>query len=405
MQPGGARRTLLGVGNMTRDVVTPGDPHWPWVGVGVATLVTGLATWGFFQGQLSALRLVLAIAITLAFWTDVVTFLPRLIFLPAMILAAIGMGGQGNSVSIFIVVVCCGAAATTGTLVEALVTLAVALGAVAVRAATSRYGLVDFIIWPVGFASAFASGLTIRTLLNLNARLRASQATVSAQAATEERRRLAREVHDVIAHSLTVTMLHITAARLALGDDPPDVAEALGGLAEAEVQGRRSLTDIRRTVGLLDAAQPPPEESPLAAPIPGAVDLVDLVASYRAAGVPVSLRAEGDVSSLSPATGLAAYRIVQESLANAAKHAPGARVDVHVHVGRRRMEIRVVNGPPVDGCSPLVAAGLPDGGRGAAGMADRARLLGGRVEMGRRGDGWRVCALLPVAALDPAMPA
>ncbi len=105
---------------------------------------------------------------------------------------------------------------------------------------------------------------------------------------------------------------------------------------------------------------------------------------------------QGEVTALSPATGLAAYRIVQESLANAAKHAAGAPVKVDVHVGRRRLEVKVINGSPVQDHPVVVPPVLEGSGHGTAGMAERARLLGGKVEVGRRGDGWRVCASLPV---------
>jgi len=376
------------------------SPPWRWVGIGVAVVVTNLSLWGFLQGPLTAYRLVLAIAVVLLYWLDLLVFLPRWVFLPVAVIAAVAMsGGRSDNVILFLPVLACGEAAITGTLLDAVVTLTTSVAAIMVDAALTRAPALDYFSTPIGCLLASVVSMVVRVLQNLNAQLRASQGAMAVQAALEERRRLAREIHDVIAHSMTVTMLHVGGARLALSDDPPDVSEAIAALEEAERQGRQSLADIRTTVGLLNAAGPTPaDESPFAAPAPRVEEIGTLISTYRDAGVDVDLHMQGNLSALSPATGLAAYRIVQESLANAAKHAAGAPVKVDVHVGRRRLEVRVVNGPPVLDHPVVVPPSAGGKGHGTAGMIERARLLGGKAEIGPRGDGWRVCALLPVAA-------
>jgi len=236
------------------------------------------------------------------------------------------------------------------------------------------------VIWSAGIIAAFLAGLMIRSLLVavLNAKL--AEAAVSAQATTAERQRIAREVHDVIAHSLTVTMLHLSAARLAVARG--DNNAATEALEEAEKAGRTSLNEIRNTVGLLRTEGAEPSQAPL----PTAVDLPELVAGYRSAGVDVSLDLHGDLERVEPATGLALYRIVQESLTNAGRHAPGARNIVRVDAGPPlEVDVSTQGGPVADHGT----------GNGLTGMAERAAALGGSCDAGPDRDGWRVRATLP----------
>lgn len=165
------------------------------------------------------------------------------------------------------------------------------------------------LVWVMAFAFTWAGAALVQSRMKL-------LDVVSERAAFEERQRIARELHDVIAHSLAVTMLQLTGARLALERDPKDAAHAL---AEAERLGRQSLAEIRRAVGLLA----PSDETPLDAP-PTAADVPELVAAMSDAGLDVTLHSDGDLAAVAPGSGLAVYRIVQESLANVVKHAPGA---------------------------------------------------------------------------------
>ena len=179
-------------------------------------------------------------------------------------------------------------------------------------------------------------------------RLRAAQADLEARSRAEERNRIARELHDVIAHSLTVSLLHLSSARLAVEhDDPADAARAL---AEAERLGRQSLAEVRATMGVLHA-DPTRGITP---PVPGVDQLPRLVEQLRGAGADVSL-AVGRRRRLPATTGSTVYRIVQEALTNATRHAPGSAVPSawrpapsgsRLHRQRRRSRPRL--GPRAD---------------------------------------------------------
>ncbi|RJO75005.1 histidine kinase [Nocardia panacis] len=202
------------------------------------------------------------------------------------------------------------------------------------------------------------------------------------RAADAERGRIAREVHDVIAHSLSVTLLHLTAARHSLQTDR-DVDEAVAALTDAERLGRQAMADIRRTIGLLDAR---PAGS---APEPGLADFTDLVGDFVRAGLRVDYAATGEVAVVSPAVGLALYRIGQESLANVVKHAPDSTVRVRLGVDAALAELTVDN--------TLPARPTRTGrGMGLSGMRRRAELLGGRIVAGPRGTGWSVRVRFPL---------
>lgn len=244
-------------------------------------------------------------------------------------------------------------------------------------------------VWIGAIGLAAVVGVLIRALLSTIVELEAAQAELTVRAAAEERARIAREVHDVIAHSLTVTMLHLTAARLAVGrGDPGGATEAL---EEAERAGRRSLTDVRRTVGLLrtdDEADGPGT----AAPTRLAADVHELVAGYRSAGLAVDLQTTGDLDSLAPQVGIAVYRTVQESLANAARHLPGATSVVTLDVGEVTfVQVCSRGGQPAD---------QPGAGAGLLGMRERAEALGGRCDARPDGDGWLVEVELPGRTVD-----
>ncbi|MGY0500842.1 sensor histidine kinase [Nocardia sp. FBN12] len=214
---------------------------------------------------------------------------------------------------------------------------------------------------------------------------RENQAIRSGQAADEERRRIAREVHDVIAHSLSITLLHLTAARRALQTDD-DPAEAVEALVEAERLGRQAMADIRRTVGMLDAG---PAQ---VAPEPGAADIDELVGDFRRAGLTVDYARTGDLATVSGAIGHALYRIGQESLANVIKHAPGTAASVRLDV-TAEVATLVVSNP-----LPLGPAPRRDTGMGVRGMRKRTELLGGKITVGNGDDGWTVRVGFPLKA-------
>ncbi|NYJ03673.1 signal transduction histidine kinase [Nocardioides thalensis] len=207
------------------------------------------------------------------------------------------------------------------------------------------------------------------------------------QATAAERNRIAREIHDLVAHSLSVTLLHITGARHALrdvGESEADAADAVdevdAALADAERVGRRAMADIRRTVSAI-ADGPEPRQS-----LPSAGDIAALVDELDAAGLDVEYAESGDASALPDAAGLGLYRIAQESLANVAKHAPGNVARVRLSFARGGARLTVSN--PLAGVAPRRPG--DDVGSGLAGMHARAEQLGATLTAGPVGEDWVV---------------
>ena len=250
------------------------------------------------------------------------------------------------------------------------------------------YGyLPEWAYWSVPNLAAPVIGGLIGRLDQMTRDLAAAQEALVAQSAGEERRRIARELHDVIAHTLSVTLLNLTAARRALGDDHAEATEALEA---AEQLGRQSLGDLRRTVGLLSETP----DGAAAAPQPAASDLPRLLESYEASGMGLRAHIKGDLGLVPPATGLELYRIAQEALANIVKHAPGAHADLDVEVGQQDV-VLVVTNPVRNGARPSDDAGT--GGSGVAGMRERAALVSGTLVAGQHDRAWSVECRLPLA--------
>jgi glucose-6-phosphate-specific signal transduction histidine kinase len=236
------------------------------------------------------------------------------------------------------------------------------------------------------------------TLLNrqegLMSDLRKATERERGRAAAEERTRIAREVHDVIAHSLTVTILQVAGARRALTTDPQGAAEAL---ERAEAVGRESLESIRQVVGLLREADPGAEtsEPSAATPLPQASDIHSLVSQYRDAGTQLEASIDLDGAAPGAMTSLTAFRIVQEAMTNALQHAPGATVSLNVRLDDERSAVHVMVENPVND-----VAARPHGyrqGHGLIGMSERVRTAGGSIEFGLTPRGtWLVEAELPL---------
>jgi signal transduction histidine kinase len=233
--------------------------------------------------------------------------------------------------------------------------------------------------WIAGITLTVLAATLVRHQLALMDRLTQAQAALIEHSRAEERNRIARELHDIIAHSLTVSLLHISSARLALDDDPADAAHAL---AEAERLGRQSLDEVRATMGLTESGRP----DGIAQPAPGVDDLARLVEQVNDAGVNTRLVVDPDLATLPATIGSTVYRIVQEALTNAAKHAPGATVTVAMAARDDHIEIAVNStGAPGRGS-----------GMGLASMRDRAAAVGGTCTAGPGvGGGWLVQASLP----------
>ena len=218
------------------------------------------------------------------------------------------------------------------------------------------------------------------------------------RAAAAERARIARELHDIIAHHLSVVVLHAAGAQ-ACGQ--ADAAT----LAEIEHSGRQALTETRRLLGVLRE----PGERSGRAPQPGISELPALAGRLRAAGLEVSLAVDGDHTALPPAVNVSAYRIVQEALTNVLKHAGPARAEVRVGCADSAVTIEVSDDGPGNPARPAVPGGSGPagghglaggqgvvGGQGVAGMRERVAVFGGDLRAGPRpGGGFTVRARLP----------
>jgi len=212
-------------------------------------------------------------------------------------------------------------------------------------------------------------------------------------AVADERLRIARELHDVVAHTMTVIAIHAGSGRLAADRDP---AAARKALEVVEESSRHALAELRRLVTVLrDADDPAPGHEPA----PGLPDLHRLVAEVAAAGVAVDVHTEGDLARVPEGVSLAAYRIVQEALTNVVRHAGATRARVSVAVREDRVRLEVDDdGGGRDGRGPE-----PGGrGYGLVGMRERAALYGGEVTAGPgSGGSWHVAGSLPYAETRP----
>ena len=199
----------------------------------------------------------------------------------------------------------------------------------------------------------------------------------------EERAAIARELHDIVAHSVSVMLVGVRGARDVLRTSPADAEETL---ARVERSGEQSLAELRRILALLRD----PEQKAESHPQPSHAELAELVASYRAAGLPVRLEVIGEMAPHPGGVELSVYRIVQEALTNALKHSDATSVTVTLAFRDAHLELEVVD----DGTPTLDAATT---GQGLIGMRERVALLGGDFETGQReGGGFRVAARLPV---------
>jgi len=205
---------------------------------------------------------------------------------------------------------------------------------------------------------------------------------VAREAVVDERARIARELHDAIAHNVSMMVVQAGAERRVLDGQDGSTHEVL---ATIEQIGRGALTEMRRLVGMLRSD----ELEPLA-PQPGLGDVPTLVTQVREAGLPVDLLIEGEARELPVGIELSAYRIVQEALTNALKHAGDAHASVRISYGHESLELEIVD----DGVGGPARAG--SGGHGLVGMRERVALYGGRLDAGRSPTGgFTVRALLP----------
>ncbi len=255
---------------------------------------------------------------------------------------------------------------------------AIAVGAALMAVFVAMLAVVSrepgWVTWTFGVALTCGAFVFVRRQRELVERLRAAQAQLAERARADERHRIAREMHDLVGHSLTVALLHLGSARLALDDD---LDAARVALTEAESAARDSLDDVRAAVGLMRG-----RDSTAASPAPAVADIPGLVHSYRNAGADIDLDVRGAPAGIAASRGLTAYRIVQESLTNAVRHGDGGPIEVHLDTTGERIQITVRN-------SGVFRARQPSGS-GITAMNERAwRPSAAPSRLGPpRADGW-----------------
>jgi signal transduction histidine kinase len=227
----------------------------------------------------------------------------------------------------------------------------------------------------------------------LNAQLAGEQELRARWAVAEERGRIARELHDVVAHSVSVMVVQAGAARRSVAGNPD---QATAALTQIESTGRQALAEMRRLLGLLRDGQ---DGGAALTPQPSLAHLDSLLAAAGEAGLPVELAVEGEPRQLPAGIDLSAYRIVQEALTNSLKHAGPARAVVRVCYGAKALEVQVWD----DGRGAAGPNGRAEGdGHGLIGMRERVALFGGSLEVGtRQGGGFLVAARLPLDGGEP----
>lgn len=243
----------------------------------------------------------------------------------------------------------------------------------------------------VFFAVLWRFGYTVRRSAELSRRLHAEQAERARRQVVEERGRIARELHDVVAHHMSVISVQAGLAGFVFSSDPPTARGALDTISAA---AREALDELRRMLQVLRHEDTEAEGAP-AAPMPGLARLGDVAERVRAGGVPVELRVEGEPRPLAPGVELCAYRVVQEALTNVLKHARGA--SAHVELCYQEHQVRV--SVPNDGTGREPDRVRVRGGHGLIGMRERAKLYGGTIDIGPGSEGgFAVRLTLPTSA-------
>jgi signal transduction histidine kinase len=335
--------------------------------ISVALLLAGLSS--LIWRRPPALPVLMASIVIFALYDLAGSASPLLAFAPLMALYAVAANSRP--------VVSGGAAA------------ALAVGAVAVFLANTGPLDDDILDYLLSVATAWLLGYGVwlnraRTslLADQAAQLTREQAAQTQTAVRQEQTRIARELHDIVAHRVVVMVAQAGASTRMFDADPQRARHALKSI---EILGREALTEMRRLLGVLWT-----HDEGSKAPQPGLADLPDLIAQIERAGLPVELRISGQPRTLPAGVELSAYRIVQEALTNTLKHAGPARADVELRYHPELLEVRVDDDG--QGSSSLLKAG-----QGVVSMRQRAALVGGEVSLGpRSGTGFQVAAKLPL---------
>jgi signal transduction histidine kinase len=247
-----------------------------------------------------------------------------------------------------------------------------------------------WLLWAAGLVFAWFAGELLRRQVVLAAQLASVRHELDAAALAAERKTIARDVHDIVGHSLTVVLLNIAGARRHLATNPDAAADAL---ERAESISRESLENIRSVVGLLSTDAP----SNGNAPLPSGRDAIPLLEQARQSGIAIDWVVMGDPTELEPAIGLTVVRLLQEALSNAARHAPGQSVEVELTINDHSVDAEIRNRTAVlpMGATANDAAATRRSGMGLANMAERVHAVHGTLSASSFNGRWVVRANLP----------
>lgn len=300
----------------------------------------------------------------------------------ASVVLSLAFGASDSSTGFFFVVIAAYSAAAYASRVlpaAAVLSLAIAVHDLRDPKVTT---FADALYAANVIALVFLVGLGMRARQARTAAVERERDEVGAAAAEEERRRIARELHDIISHSLGVLVLQAGAAEQVLVRDPDRAREMLGSIRET---GRQAIAEMDTLLALVRGQAESSRQ-----PQPSLFDLERLIATTRETGMHVDLAIEGHRCALSPALELSVFRIVQEALTNALKHAGKAHTTVTLRYDQRTLEVEISD----DGTE---RASGPGTRRGLAGIGERVAVFGGRFEAGPRPEGgWTVRAALPL---------
>jgi signal transduction histidine kinase len=217
------------------------------------------------------------------------------------------------------------------------------------------------------------------------------QGRVSQEAIRGERTRIARELHDVLGHTLNLVVIQAGAAQRIYESSPEKALEAVKSI---ESTSRQALSDVDRMLGILRDPDEAANPAPSLEARPSLSRINNLISELKSAGQPLELVLTGEVTTLLASTDLTAYRVVQEALTNVMTHASGSKAKVEIDYAENQLEVTIIN----DGAGMDTLAGRKSGGRGIVGMRERTSLFGGKFEAGSTDDGgWRVNATFPIS--------
>ncbi|MFF3639813.1 sensor histidine kinase [Streptomyces sp. NPDC002564] len=242
----------------------------------------------------------------------------------------------------------------------------------------------SLVLWRFGYVARRSAELARQLKLEQDERARREVA--------QERGRIARELHDVVAHHMSVISVQAGLATFVFGSDPATARSALGTISGTSGE---ALEELRRMLRVLRSEDGEPGDGEPAAPMPGLARLDEMVERVRAGGVPVTLRVTGTPRPLAPGIELCAYRVVQEALTNVLKHARGAAASVELAYRRAHIEVAVTD----DGQGVILDRVRTGSGHGLIGMRERAKLYGGAISIGPLSEGgFAVRLTLPTSA-------